>query len=103
MSMNMGGGSGNVSSALDAFTAGKSAAGDLLLQNVSGGNVGIGVGVASTRLDIGAGAIEGDEMTDPGAGAANTYRLFAEDNGAGKTRLMVRFASGAAQQIAIQP
>lgn len=66
------------------------------------GNLGISVS-PSTRLDIGAGAIEGEEMTDPGAGAANTYRLFAEDNGAGKTRLMVRFATGAAQQIAIQP
>lgn len=68
------------------------------------GNVGLkGVSSPSTELDIGAGAIEGDEMTDPGAGAANTYRLFAEDDGAGKTRLMVRFATGAAQQIAIQP
>lgn len=43
------------------------------------------------------------EMTAPAAGAANTARLFCEDNGSGKTRLMVQFASGAAQQIAIEP
>lgn len=43
------------------------------------------------------------EITAPGAGAVNTYRLFAEDNGAGKTRVMIQFATGAAVQIAIQP
>ena len=43
------------------------------------------------------------EMTAPAAGAANTARIYAEDNGGGKTRLMVIFASGAAQQIAIEP
>lgn len=43
------------------------------------------------------------EVTAPAAGAANTGRLYLEDNGAGKTRLMIRFNTGAAQQIAIQP
>ncbi len=43
------------------------------------------------------------EMTAPSAGAANTARIYAEDNGSGKTRLMVRFPSGASQQIAIEP
>ena len=43
------------------------------------------------------------EMTAPAAGAANTARIYAVDNGAGKTQLMVIFASGAAQQIAIEP
>lgn len=43
------------------------------------------------------------EMTAPGAGAANTARLYIEDNGAGKTRLMAIFNTGAAQQIAIEP
>lgn len=77
--------------------------GNAILVDTSG-NVALGGGVSNgMRLDIAAGAFEGAEMTDPGAGAANTYRLFAEDNGAGKTRLMVRFSSGAAQQIAIQP
>lgn len=67
------------------------------------GNVGIGTTSPSTRLDIGAGAIEFDEMTAPGAGAANTARLYAVDNGAGKTELVVIFSSGAAQVLATQP
>lgn len=47
--------------------------------------------------------IEGREQATPGAAPTNGYRLFAQDNGAGKTQLMVIFASGAAQQIAIEP
>jgi len=47
--------------------------------------------------------IEGTEMTAPAAPAANKGRLYFEDNGSGKTRLMVIFPSGAAQQIAIEP
>jgi len=43
------------------------------------------------------------EMAAPSAPAANGCRLWAEDDGAGKTRLMALFATGAAQQIAIQP
>ena len=43
------------------------------------------------------------EMTAPIAPAANTARLYVEDNGSGKTRLMVLFPSGAAQQLAIEP
>lgn len=49
------------------------------------------------------GYYEGTEMTAPAAGAVNTGRMYFEDNGAGKTRLMVKFNTGAAQQIAIQP
>lgn len=48
------------------------------------------------------GFIEGAEAAEPAAPAANSYRLFAVDSG-GKTKLMVRFASGASQQIAIEP
>ena len=47
--------------------------------------------------------ISGVEQTAPAAPAANGYRIFAQDNGAGKTQLMVIFASGAAQQLAIEP
>lgn len=47
--------------------------------------------------------IEGTEMTAPSAPAANKFRIYATDNGAGKTVLYVLFASGAAQQIAIEP
>ena len=43
------------------------------------------------------------EMTAPAAPAANSVRIYAEDNGSGKTRLMALFATGAAQQIAIEP
>lgn len=43
------------------------------------------------------------EQTAPAAPAANTVRIYAEDNGSGKTRLMALFATGAAQQIAIEP
>jgi len=49
------------------------------------------------------GYFAGTEQTAPAAPAANGYRIFAQDNGAGKTQLMVIFASGAAQQIAIEP
>jgi len=51
-----------------------------------------------------AGALELPEWaTAPAAPAANNVRIYAEDNGAGKTRLMALFATGAAQQIAIEP
>lgn len=65
--------------------------------------------VSADRLTLdatggGGGAfLESAEITAPAAPAANGFRLFAEDNGAGKTRLMVRFATGANQQIAIEP
>jgi hypothetical protein len=43
------------------------------------------------------------EMTAPSAPSANRVRFYAEDNGSGKTRLMALFATGAAQQVAIEP
>lgn len=52
---------------------------------------------------LGAGYAELNEMTAPANAAANKCRLFAEDNGAGKTRLVVIFPSGAAQVIATEP
>jgi hypothetical protein len=61
--------------------------------------VGIGTATPSTRLDIDAGAMEFAEMTAPGAGAANTARLYAEDN-AGTTRQRIKFSSGNAVTIA---
>lgn len=48
-------------------------------------------------------ALQMQEMTAPAAPAANGVRIYAEDNGAGKTRLMALFNTGAAQQIAIEP
>lgn len=49
------------------------------------------------------GGVELFERTDAAAGAANSARLYARDNGAGKTQLVVRFNTGAIQVIAIQP
>lgn len=62
-----------------------------------------GVLTLSANVGTNGAALEGFEMTAPSAPSANGYRIFAEDNGSGKTRLMVIFASGAAQQIAIEP
>jgi hypothetical protein len=73
----------------------------------------VAVGKAASLTGAGdvdiAGVIAGDkhirltEITAPAAPAANQVVIYAEDNGAGKTRLMAKFSSGAAQQIAIQP
>lgn len=49
------------------------------------------------------GAAQFVEMTAPAAPATNGVRIYAEDNGSGKTRLMALFATGAAVQIAIEP
>lgn len=40
--------------------------------------------------------------TRPPTPAANSGRLFMEDNGAGKTRLAVKWPSGGSQQIAVE-
>lgn len=56
-----------------------------------------------TNGSTGGGSLEMQEVTAPSAGATNIVRIYAEDNGAGKTRLMALFATGAAQQIAIEP
>jgi len=49
-----------------------------------------------------AGKVTLDEMTAP-TGVANKAVIFAQDNGSGKTQLMVIFGTGAAQQVAIEP
>ena len=62
-------------------------------------------GVADTRPRhlFMAGYQQLSEMTAPAAPATNNVRIYAEDDGAGKTRLMARFATGAAVQIALEP
>jgi len=67
------------------------------------GNIGLATTTPASRLDIAAGAITFSEMSAPAAPAANGCVLYVDDNGAGKTRLMARFNTGAVQQVAIQP
>lgn len=47
--------------------------------------------------------LSGSEVTPPSAPAANNFKLFSQDNGAGKTQLCVIFNSGAVQCFATQP
>lgn len=61
------------------------------------------VGSAWKPVATPAGYLPLTEMTAPSAAPANGVRIYAEDNGAGKTRLMAQFATGAAQQLAIEP
>lgn len=70
--------------------------------NEYGGNVGIGTGNPTNRLDIADGALGFLEMTAPDAGGAGTARLFARNSG-GKTELCVRFHTGAIQVVATEP
>jgi hypothetical protein len=44
-----------------------------------------------------------EQTADSAAGSANTARVFARDNGSGKTQLVARFPSGATQVIATEP
>jgi len=60
------------------------------------------VGVRGSASTVG-GALNFLEQTAPSAPSANQVHIYAEDNGAGKTRLMALFPTGAAQQIAIEP
>ena len=73
-----------------------------------GGFAGIAAGVVQLTDGTGTGATNGAafetfEMTAPAAPATDGVRIYAEDNGSGKTRLMALFATGVAQQIAIEP
>jgi hypothetical protein len=86
--------SGNI----QMYIGGRASGNIKLLLNSTGASIGHS-GTPSTRLDIDAGAMEFAEMTAPGAGAANTARLYAEDN-AGTTRQRVKFSSGNAVTIA---
>jgi len=67
------------------------------------GNVGIGTTAPQSRLDLAAGAAELEEMAAPGAPGVNRGRIYAADNGAGKTCIYAIFNSGAVQTIACQP
>jgi hypothetical protein len=57
----------------------------------------------ANQLDMQDNEIILDEMGTAPTGASNAVKIYAEDNGGGKTRLMAIFPTGAAQQIAIEP
>jgi hypothetical protein len=71
---------------------------DTRITKVAAGILGVRAGSSTAGA-----ALSMVEQTAPSAPAANGVYIYAEDNGAGKTRLMALFASGAAQQIAIEP
>ncbi len=63
-------------------------------------NCGLSVGGSYAAAN---GAINLKEITAPGAPGADIGTLYLDDNGAGKTRLNIRFATGAVQVLATQP
>lgn len=71
---------------------------DTGLERIAASIVGVNAGTAAS-----AGAIQLIERTAPAAGDVNTVRLYAQDNGAGKTQLMALFNTGSAVQVAIEP
>lgn len=58
---------------------------------------------AATQQGFVSGYHEMSEIADPAAPAANKARIYARDNGAGKTQLVVLFPTGAVQVIATEP
>lgn len=56
-----------------------------------------------TQANLAGGFIAMLEVSDPGAATTNGARVFARDNGSGKTQLVVRFQSGAVQVLATEP
>lgn len=63
---------------------------------------GVGIVLADGAGTAGA-FLAGVEQTAPAAPAANGYRIYAQDNGAGKTQVCALFSSGVAQCFATQP
>ena len=88
----------STSSIISMGTDGNGANPDLDIRRVAAGVLRL----SQNGTNVG-GALEMIEQTAPAAPAANSVRIFAQDNGAGKTQLMALFATGAAQQIAIEP
>jgi hypothetical protein len=73
------------------------------LKMILGGNLDVVGAVALTGLG-GTSYIDlVEQSADPAAPAANHLRIFAKDNGSGKTQLAVRFPTGATQIISTEP
>jgi hypothetical protein len=47
--------------------------------------------------------LEFGEMTPPASPAGNKVRLFAKDNGSGKTQICALFPTGAVVELGIEP
>lgn len=90
-------GNGVTTTGYVGFASSNPLAPDTTLTRVAAGIVGVRDGTT------GGAAVSLVEQTAPAAPAANGVYIYAEDDGAGKTRLMARFATGAAVQIAIEP
>jgi hypothetical protein len=77
-----------------------------ILHNSAAFEMGAGLDTKINRAAAGivgvVNAFQFTEMTPPSAPAATKVDLYCDTSG-GKTRLMALFASGAAQQVAIQP
>jgi hypothetical protein len=58
--------------------------------------------IGVTNGSTGGGSLELQEVTAPASPATNNVRIFAQDNGAGKTQLMALFATGIAIPIATE-
>jgi hypothetical protein len=58
--------------------------------------------VQSLNLTTGERRIQMTERTDPAAPPANTVYIYCRDNGAGKTQVVARFATGPIRVLAIQ-
>lgn len=68
----------------------------------AGGNMTTGAALRSTSSSSGYLELT-EQASAPAAPSANGVRLYIRDNGSGKTVLFARFASGAEQQLAIEP
>ncbi len=82
--------------------------GDTYMLRTAAARVGFGTGLGlllgSPDAQIDARYVGLNEASgDPSAPAANGAVVYTKDNGAGKTQLCVRFATGAVQVIATQP
>lgn len=76
---------------------------------VEGGNLQLRIN-GNTELELTNAAVIADdkyielaEISTPAAPDTDNARLYVEDNGAGKTRLVIRFPTGAVQVIATEP
>ena len=72
-------------------------------QNATFAGVASVYGINMTNGDNTKGFLQGIEIADAPAPAANTGRLYFRDNGGGKTQLVVRFNTGAVQVVATEP